>query len=60
VNKSLAIRFEVVKACPASAPKPVTMFNTHAGKIAPINSINMITLVEVCSAGFATALQPVA
>jgi hypothetical protein len=49
VNESLA-RFEVAKACPASAPKPVTMFNTPAGKISPINSIN-ITLVGVCSAG---------
>jgi hypothetical protein len=28
------------------------MFNTPAGKISPINSINMITLVGVCSAGF--------
>jgi hypothetical protein len=30
------------------------MFNTPAGKISPINSINMITLVGVCSAGLTT------
>jgi hypothetical protein len=36
------------------------MFNTPAGKISPINSISIITLVGVCSAGLTTAVQPVA
>jgi hypothetical protein len=48
VNESLAIRFEVAKACPASAQNQL-QFNTPAGKISPINSINIITLVGVLS-----------
>ena len=60
VNDNLAILLDVANAAPASLPKPVTMFNTPAGKISPISSINIITLVGVCSAGFTTAVQPAA
>jgi hypothetical protein len=53
VNESLAIRFEVAKASFCS--KTSYNVNTPAGKISPINSISIITLVGVCSAGLTTA-----
>jgi hypothetical protein len=49
VNESLAIRFEVAKACPASAPKPVTIPLLQVKYHLSIPSTDYINLLVFCS-----------
>ena len=60
VKAILAMRRLLAKGLPASTPKPLTTFNTPGGSKSLINSIKIIMLAGVCSAGFSTMQLPAA
>ena len=59
VKATLLIPVCVANASPASAPKPLTIFNNPAGNKSSINSTKCNTDTGVCSAGFNTTALPV-
>ena len=59
VNAIFAIRVLVARACPASAPNPLTILRTPGGSKSWISSANNKIDTGVCSAGLSTTTLPV-